>query len=178
MDADLGERLRRLLRAYGHGLYGDRGRARADDLLVRQKAAGALGEAAGALRDLRTAYRRRFIPPPTRAQPSPPAERLESLATIGRLQERLADLEVRVRSMPAPAGDAVWDRYRRAPTLLNELLVRDYDLIAPCLEVRERTAALTPEGWQAAVVSDLEAHLAQIERAIRDRADFLQVPGG
>lgn len=169
--------LKNLLGGYGYNLYDQKNRARADDLLVREKTAEDLALAAGALRSLRTAYHKRFIPPPTRENPSPPPDRLAALREIARLQERLADLETRVRGMVVPTGDRVWERFRGERALLNQLLLHDYNLIAPARELRERAEALGPSDWSDEVAVDLEARIDQIERAVRARGDFLRVPG-
>jgi hypothetical protein len=177
MTDSVAHQLQLLLNAYGYNLYNAKNRARADDLLVRQAAAGAVGEAASAVRDLRTEYRRQFIPPPTRDQPDSPPERLADLRARAALQERLSDVETRIRSTPVPTQDRVWERFRREQTLLNELLLQDYQLIAPCHELREQTRALTPAGWTAASVEPLERLLGQIEQASRTRAEFLHPLG-
>jgi hypothetical protein len=162
-----------LLGAYGYNLYDDKNRARADDLLVRSQAAAALGEAANALRELRTEYRRRYVPPPTREQPDPPRDRLDQLGAMARLQDRLSDLETGIRSMAVPTQDRVWERFRREATLLEELLLYDYNLIAPCQEVRDQVLALTADMWRPEAASGLQQSANQIERAMRGRAVFL-----
>lgn len=169
------QRMVQLLGAYGYNLYNDKNRARADDLLVREQAASALGDAANALRDLRAEYRRRFVPPPTREHPEPPRERLDQLAEITRTQDRLADLETRIRGMPVPPHDRVWERYRKEQALLTELLTYDYNLIAPCREAREQAQALTADSWSPEAAASLNKLGDLIERGIRGRASFLQV---
>ena len=166
-----------LLGAYGYNLYDNKNRARTDDLLVREKAASALAEAAGALGALRTAYRRRFIPPPTRENPEPPRDRLDSLGAMAAIQERASVLETRIRSMPVPTQDRVWERFRREQTLLNELLTHDLGLIAPCQEARDQAQSLAPDTWSDETAASLYRTLDDIERSARARAEFLQVPG-
>ncbi len=166
-----------LLNAYGYNLYDQKNRARADDLLVREKTAGALAEAANALGALRIAYRRRFIPPPTREQPEPPPEHLARLQEIAELQQRLADLETRIRSASAPTQDAVWERFRREQTLLNQLLLADYNLIEPAGELRDQILALTPTAWNDETATALVNAIGQIEVTFRQRAALLQLPG-
>lgn len=168
--------LRALLGAYGYNLYDQKNRARADDLLVREKAAEALAEGASALRALRTTYHRRFIPPLSRENPSPPPERLAALREMARLQERLEDLETRIRSMAVPTRDQVWERFRREKALLQQLLLFDYNLIAPSQELRTQAQAILPGDWDA-VAPDLERAIDQIERATRERAEFMRLPG-
>ena len=175
MSNPVSRELTLMLSAYGYNLYNDRNRMRADDLLVRQQAAAALADAANALRTLRTEYRRRFVPPPTREQPESPRERLDQLSAITRMQEQLANLETRVRSMSVPPTDKVWERFRREQMLLAELLTHDYNLIAPCREVRDAAQALSADTWTAESGAQLERLAGQIEQAIRARAMFLHV---
>ena len=163
-----------LLGAYGYNLYNDKNRSRADDLLVREQAASALSDAANALRDVRAAYRRRFVPPPTRDNPEPPRERLDQLAEITRAQDRFADLETRIRGMPVPPHDRVWERYRKEEALLTELLTYDFNLVSPCREARDQAQAVTAETWSAESAAGLNKLADLIERAIRGRASFLQ----
>jgi hypothetical protein len=176
MDGPIRQQLRLLLSAYGYNLYDKKNRARADDLLVREKAAAALAAAAGTLGTLRTEYRRRFIPPPTRDNPEPPRERLESLRELAAVQERLASLEARIRSTPVPTQDHAWERFRREQTLLDELLTHDYNLIAPSQELRDRVRALTPDTWDAAAAGELRRMADGIEQALHARAELLSAP--
>lgn len=167
--------LQLLLTGYGYNLYEDKNRTRADDLLVRGQAAGALSEAANALRNLRTEYHRRFVPPLTRENPDPPRERLDQLAEMARLGQRLSDVEVAIRSMPVPTQDRVWERFRREQTLLSELLLQDYNLIAPCYAVRDQALALTADTWTAESAAEVARQTGQIESAVRARSGFLSL---
>ena len=138
--------------------------------------AAALGEAANALRELRTEYRRRFVPPPTRGQPDPPRDRPDRLGKMARLQDRLSVLETSIRSMALPTQDRVWERFRQEATLLSELLLHDYDLIAPCQEIRDQVQALTADAWSPEVAARLHQSASQLERAMRASALFLNAP--
>jgi len=166
-----------LMNAYGYNLYEKKNRARADDLIVRETAAGALGTAANSLRTLRTEYRRKFIPPLTRDNPEPPRARLDELAEITRLQERVADLETRIRSMPVPVQDRAWEKFRQEHKTLNDLLLRDYNLILPCQNLREQLRVVKVDAWSEDTVANASELIDQIDEAIRSRADFLQISG-
>lgn len=163
-----------LLSAYGYNLYEGKNRARADDLVVREKVAGDLADAAAALRTLRTAYQKRFIPPPSRENPSPPPERMAALRAIADLQERLSDLEVRVRGMSVPTQDRVWEKFRGERGMLNQLILHDYNLAAPSVTVRERCRSIHPPDWNEDVEGALGEAIDQIESAARERASLLQ----
>ncbi len=165
-----------LMNAYGYNLYEKKNRARADDLIVRETAAGALAAAANSLRTLRTEYRRRFIPPLTRDNPDPPRARLDDLTEMARLQEAVSDLEIRIRSMPVPVQDRAWEKFRGERKLLDQLLVQDYNLIMPCQNLREHLRTVKVEDWSAEVVASIDEGIGQIDEAIRSRATLLQLP--
>lgn len=166
-----------VLTGYGYNLYEGKNRARADDLLVREKAAEALTEAANALRTLRTEFRRRFIPPMTRENPDPPADRLRQLREMETIQTSLSDLAVQIRSMAVPTQDRVWERFRREQTLLNDLLRFDYNLIGPGMELRDRVRTLAPADWSDSTEPELTGTIARIEQSVRARAELLRLPG-
>lgn len=169
--------LTNLLTGYGYNLYESKNRARADDLLVREKAAECVAEASTAMRSLRTAYHRRFIPPPSRENPDPPPERMEQIRAMARLQDQLADLETRIRGMAVPTQDRVWEHVRSEKTTLNQLLLHDYNLIAPCRAIREKALGVTPASWTEGDALELEDLAARVESSVRSRAEFLRMPG-
>jgi len=166
-----------LLNAYGYNLYDKKNRARADDLLVREKTAGALADASNALGALRTAYRRRFVPPPTREQPEAAPEHLARLQEIADLQQRIATLETRIRSASTPTQDSVWEHFRREQTMLNQLLMADYNLIAPASDLRDSILPLTPIDWSDEIAAMLAGTVVQLDSAFRQRSSLLQLPG-
>src|SRR4051812_3916707 len=118
-----------LLTGYGYNFYNAKNRMRADDLLVRQKAAETLGLAANALGALQGDYQRRYVPAGTREQPFPPPEQMERLREIGQARDRLSALAAEIRGMPVPAQDRTWARIRDEQSLLENLLHYDRALV-------------------------------------------------
>ena len=177
MTNPIRQQLDLLMNAYGYNLYEKKNRARADDLIVRQTAAGALGSAVNSLRTLRTEYRRRFIPPPTRDNPEPSRARLDDLAEMTRLQDQVSDLETRIRSMAVPVQDRAWEKFRKESQLLNDLLTQDYNLISPCQALREQLRTISVESWDADTVTCVQTAIGQIDDAIRARQNLLQFTG-
>ena len=169
--------LTNLLTGFGYNLYDTKNRARADDLLVREKAAERIADAANFIRGLRTAYHRRYIPTPSRENPDPPPERLEQLRTLARVHQRLADLDTDIRGMAVPTQDRVWEHFRGESSLLNQLLLFDYRLVSSCQTVSDRVAGLGPSDWNDETAADFERALDDVERVARQRRDFLSVPG-
>lgn len=163
-----------LLSAYGYNLYEGKNRARADDLVVREKVAGDLAEAASALRSLRTAYQKRFVPPPSRENPSPPPEHLAALRAMAEIQSRLSDVESRVRGMSVPTQDRLWEKFRGERGLLNQLILHDYNLATPAIAIRDQCRALHPPDWNESVEEALGEAIDQVETTARQRAALLQ----
>ena len=95
---------------------------------------------------------------------------------MARLQEQVADLETRIRSMAVPVQDRAWEKFRGEHRLLNQLLMQDFNLISPCQGIREQLRTIKVEDWYPATVEAIEASVAQIDEAIRSRARLLQLP--
>lgn len=170
------ELLTNLLTGFGYNLYDKKNRARADDLLVREKAAERIADAANSIRSLRTAYVRRFIPTATRENPDPPPERAAQLRVLARIHEQLADLDTRIRSMAVPTQDRTWEHFRSELSLLNQLLLFDYHLITSCQLVSDQTTALGPADWNEDSESQITRAIEAVERAVRGRREFLAIP--
>ena len=170
------QKLQVLFSGTGYNFYDDKNQVRADDLLVRQKAASALADAAECLNTLDTEFRHRFVPPATRENPFPPADVMQRVREIGHLRDRIRDLHTRIIGMPAPAQDKVWWRFRRELTLLNELFAFDYGLIEQSQAICEKVRLITPQSWKDGDPADLDQALSQIDQLIRDRWQLLSMP--
>jgi hypothetical protein len=165
-----------LLSGYGFNCYKSENRARADDLLIRQQAAGSLSQTVGALSTLHSTYRLRYLPPPSRENPFPPREDLQRAADILALRGRVDQLAAGIRGMSAPTQDKIWKRFRQELDLLNQLLSTDYLLITLCDRVREAIAELTPQDWhEQARISEIDAALRELETVIRERQQILLI---
>lgn len=176
-DNPAAQGLQTLLFGTGFNFYSARNQMRADDLLVRQRASGALAGAAQSVAALEQEFRRRFIPAATRDAPFPPADAMEKLRGLGRLRTRLLDLEAQINGMPVPTQDKVWWRFRDEATLLHTLLGHDYALVQQTETVHQQAQTLTADAWnQHAGDDDLERALKEVEKTIRERRQFLQMP--
>ncbi len=132
MSSDLARRLGQLLGLGPIRLFDSASQVRDHDLLVRARAAEGLSQAATVLRDLASRYRDERIPPATREQPFPPAERMAALRRLEERTQTLQELSARVRSASLPAQDAVWERLRSATLQYELLLEADLGLLEPC----------------------------------------------
>jgi len=168
MADSAGDRLRGLLAA---DVYSDKGRLRADDLLVRERVGRGLGEATARIRDLTRAWRADRVPPSTRERPFPPPEVMEPIRRAERLVRAIDDAAGAVRGLPLLNSDRVWNRVRRAG--LDELLQFDWTLVgeadALCGEI-SRAGALDEID-----VAAQEARLRTIREVIADRRHYLEI---
>src|SRR4030088_3402881 len=87
------QQLQLLLTGYGYNFYNNSNQARADDLLVRERASYFLSQAVSMLAQLRSDYSMRFIPPLTRANPDPPQKAMARLRGSGRVRQGLSNLD-------------------------------------------------------------------------------------
>jgi len=162
-----------LLHGYGYNLYNQANRARADDLLVRERAASALSTAATRLRDLAGAYQQCCVPASTRENPFPPAERLAALKQLQALSTSASTLASRVRGMSAPTRDRVWARFRRELDTLETLLSFDERLILEADAVAEHVDKLVAEEWTEQQGAPVRALLRAVEQVATERERFL-----
>jgi hypothetical protein len=165
---DLADRLRGLLAS---DVYTAKGRLRADDLLIRERVAGRLGEASARLRDLAAAWRADRVPPSTRDDPFPSAEVMAPLRQADRLGKDIDAVCTSVRGLPLLAEDRVWQRVRRAG--LDELLQFDWGLVS---ESDELAAELAGAADLAAVDhAGARRRLGRLTEIIADRRQYVEV---
>ncbi len=115
-----------LFYGWGYNFYRLENLLRADDLLVRQKSGSLLAEARGSVEAAESAYRRVFLPPPSRAKPRPDAAAVAAAQVLERLSHDIGALAGQIRAQPVPETDRMTQWYRdEAATLLG---LRDHDL--------------------------------------------------
>lgn len=168
------QQLNLLLTAYGYNLYNSANRARADDLLVRERAGTRLSEAVDLLTRLATDYHARCIPPSTREQPFPPAEKMAALKEIQTLRDDISRLGSYLRGMSVPTEDKTWAKFREERETLSKLLLHDYNLISEAEAVQKSVQSLTPEEWTGAQAAEVRSNLRTVEQTARDRERLLQ----
>jgi len=170
------QQLQLMLTGYGYNFYSSVNQARADDLLVRERASYFLGQAATLLAQLRSEYSRRFIPPLTRENPFPPQETMAQLREMEVVQQELSNIETYIRGMSVPSQDRTWWRFRQEQTLLGQLLGFDLALVRGCEQLYHYTSQLTPEGWNSQGSATLRQMMQQIRQVAGERERFLLIP--
>lgn len=175
MASDVARRLGRLLGGPVR-LFDSASGVREHDLLVRARAAEALGAASTVLRDLAARYREERIGPQTREQPFPPAERMAALRRLDAAQRSLSDLASRLRSAELPPQDAVFERLRSAALQYELMLEADLGLLEPCERCIAAARALDLAAAEGDGLAPLEAATREVERAARERSTLLAAP--
>lgn len=170
------QQLQLLLTGYGYNFYNTTNQARADDLLVRERASYFLTQATDMLARLRSDYQRRFVPPLTRENPFPPAEALAHLREIEQVQQELSNVETHIRGMSVPSQDRIWWRFRQEQPLLMQLLNFDLALVRSSEQLYDYVSRLTPEAWQEQGSGPLRQLIQQLTQIARDRERFLLIP--
>jgi hypothetical protein len=168
MADSLADKVRGLLAS---DVYTDRGRLRADDLLVRERVGHGLGAACARIRDLTSAWRADRVPPSTREQPFPPAEVMEPIRRGERLVRAIEDASAAVRGLPLLNQDKVWDRVRR--TGLDELLQFDWTLVGEADALAQYLSGML--ALDELDVPALEARLRKIRQVVSDRQRYIEV---
>jgi hypothetical protein len=164
----IADRLRGVLAS---DVYTAKGRLRADDLLIRERVAGSLGQASARLRDLASQWRADRVPPSTRENPFPTAEAMAPLRQADRLGKDIDAVSTSVRGLPLLPEDRVWERVRRAG--LDELLQFDWGLVSESDEL----AALLAGAPDLAAVDHAGAkqRLRSLIELIADRRKYVEV---
>jgi hypothetical protein len=164
----LADRLRGLLSS---DVYTAKGRLRADDLLVRERVARSLAEAAARLRDLASQWRADRVPPSTRENPFPPAEAMAPLRQADRLGKDIDNVATAVRGLPLLPADKVWARVRSVG--LDELLQFDWALVAGADDLAATLAAVADLG--AIDHAAVKQQLSRLTEIISDRRRYAEV---
>ncbi|MGH9605867.1 MAG: hypothetical protein ACRD3N_09225 [Terracidiphilus sp.] len=121
-----------LFYGWGYNFYRTENQLRADDQLVRTKAASLLGWAMNSVTDAELAYRREFLPPPTRVKPFPDAHAVASAQSLERLSRDIGAIEAALQHQPVPANDRMTQRYRQEASTLEKLIEFDERLVGQC----------------------------------------------
>jgi hypothetical protein len=161
-----------LFYGWGYNFYRHENQLRADDQLVRSKAASLLGEAMRSVCGAESGYRREYLPPPTRAKPFPDAEAVASAQKLERLAREIGAVEAQLQHQPVPENDRMTQRYRQEAPTLQKLIEFDERLVGQCELLRK---AVSGEDGLALLKAqaDLEAGLDAIKETLRNREQVL-----
>jgi hypothetical protein len=137
-----------LFYGWGYNFYRLENQLRADDQLVRARAASLLGSARASVETAEAAYRREHMPAPTRDKPFPDAGVIADAQALERLSHAIGALEAQIRTQPVPENDRMSQRYRQEASLLttlgecDQMLVGQAELLRLKLDRAGATAIL------------------------------------
>ena len=121
-----------LFYGWGYNFYRVENQLRADDQLVRNKAAWLLGIAMAGVDAAESEYRREFLPAPSRAKPFPDAAAVAAVQSLERLARKIGALEASIQQQPVPENDRMTQRYRQEAATLQALIHNDELLVGQC----------------------------------------------
>ncbi|HLJ75998.1 MAG TPA: hypothetical protein VKT75_01220 [Acidobacteriaceae bacterium] len=159
----------------GYNFYRIENQLRADDQLVRSKAAPLLGEAMSSVCAAESAYRRDFLPAPTRAKPFPDSEAVTNAQRLEQLARAIGAIEAALQHQPVPANDRMTQRYREEGATLKKLLGHDERLVGQCELLRTTVASQDPSAILKKL-PDLEGGIAALRATLHDREMVLLNP--
>jgi hypothetical protein len=162
-----------LFNGWGYNFYRKENQLRADDQLIRAKAAWLAGLAAQAAASAETEYRRVALPPPSRAKPFPDPEAVAGAQALERLARAIAALPGRIQAQPVPENDRMTERYRLEAATLETLGACDSRLVGQCELLRSMVEGRDGPALLADIRA-LEGGVAAIEATLHDRAAVLQ----
>jgi hypothetical protein len=140
-----------LFYGWGYNFYKEENQVRADDRMVREKVTWLLGLARGMVEKQQLAYRKKYLPLPTREKPRPDPEAIEAARTLTELSAAIGEVEGVIRTLPVPENDRMTQRYREElPTLIalreqDTYLVGRADVLREILNGKDYTWILTNE---------------------------------
>jgi len=161
-----------LFYGWGYNFYRTENQLRADDQLIRSKAAWLLGLAMASVTTAENEYRRQFLPAPSRAKPFPDAEAVAAAQRLERLAQQIGALEVFLHQQPVPENDRMTQRYRQEAPTLKTLIENDEQLVGQC----ELLRSLVNKQDGTAILNslpDLEAGLEAIRSTLQKREAVL-----
>lgn len=163
-----------LLNGYGYNWYRADNQTRADDLLIRQKAGYFLGLAASKLLQVETEYQRKYLPPGTREQPFPPADKAAAHRRLRELRQTILSVEGSLRSLPTPPTDKIWQRHRLEVATLKKLTDADVGLVGAAKLLADESEKISLDQWnQSETTEKLQEIVGHFKSLIEERRELL-----
>jgi hypothetical protein len=161
-----------LFYGWGYNFYRVENQLRADDQLVRSKAASLLGIAMASVITAEKEYRREFLPAPSRAKPFPDAAAVAAAQRLERLAHGIGALESSIQQQPVPENDRMTQRYRQEAPTLKVLIGHDEQLVGQCDLLR---SMVNNQGAPTIIerLPDLETGLTAIRATLQKREAVL-----
>lgn len=168
----LGQIANNLFLGWGYNFYRTENQLRADDQLVRAKAAWLLGQAAASVQVAEADFRRDAFPPPTRANPYPDPEAVRAVQTLERLGRAIMAVEARLQALPAPEQDLMSLLYRQEAATLAGLVDHDTRMIGQA-ELLRALVDHKAAPWLLENLAEVELGLSALLATLNDRVSLL-----
>ncbi len=157
-----------LFYGWGYNFYRQENQLRADDLLIRSKVGWLLGNARKSVEEAETAYRREFLPPPSREKPRHEPSAVAGAQALERLSKALGALQGQISGQPVPENDRMTQRYRQEAGTLQRLIESDQKLAGQAELLRSMIAQKTGT-WLIENVAALQEGIAAIGETLDQR---------
>lgn len=163
-----------LINGYGYNWYRLDNQMRADDLLVRSRVSEHLETAVARLRELEARYRRKFLPPPSREHPDPDPVYVAAARLYRAIEDRIGEVDTRVRGAAVPANDRVWQRHRDELDTLAKLGNCDVLMLGGAKQLAVFVATLPVDAAiEPASERQIDSALAQLCDLLARRTEIL-----
>jgi hypothetical protein len=174
-DADQIERIAiNLFYGWGYNFYRLENQVRADDLLVRSKVGWLLGLARLSVETAESAYRREFLPPPSRQKPRHDAAAIAGAQRLERLSGAIGALSGRIGASPVPENNRMMQRHRDEAATLVRLLECDRRLAGQADMLRALLDGKTGS-WMIDNAEAIEGGLAALTQSLLEREAALLI---
>lgn len=161
-----------LFYSWGYNFYRVENQLRSDDLMLRSHLSTLLGLSRRMIETQQSAYRRKFLPPPTRERPDYDPEALESARRLEALSNAIGKIEGIIRSAQVPGNDRMTQRFRLERDTLVKLCSIDSRIIGQAETLR---ALLDKKDYQWILdhETDVQEGLTAIQQTMDDRTLLL-----
>jgi hypothetical protein len=163
-----------LFYGWGYNFYRQENQLRADDQLIRSKVGWLLGTVRKSLETAEHAYRREFLPPPSREKPRPEASAVAGAQTLERLSKAVGAVQGQMTAQPVPENDRMTQRYRQEAPTLQALMQCDYQLVGQA-ELLRSMLDQKDGAWMIEHAAELQEGLHAIHQTL-DRRQLLLFP--
>jgi hypothetical protein len=162
-----------LFYGWGYNFYRRENQLRADDLIIREKACWLLGISRSMIEAAQSAYRRHYLPPPSRARPLPDPAAVVAAQSLETLSSSIGQLEGIIRALPVPENDRMTQRFRQEAETLVALAACDQRLVG-LAELLRQALEGKDHDWILANLGSLQDAIGLMMTRVRERQSLLR----
>jgi hypothetical protein len=163
-----------LFYGWGYNFYRLENQLRADDLLIRSKVGWLLGAARLSVETAEGAYRREFLPPPSRQKPRHDAEAIAGAQRLERLSGAIGALSGQIGAQPVPENNRMMQIYREEAATLVQIIDCDRRLVGQADMLRSLLEGKSG-GWMIDNAEAIDGGLAALAESLRQRQTALMI---